>query len=408
MQEALASFGSNFEQAAQQMERQVLQPWQRNMGKLVQGMQQLLVQQQMQHQQRQQQHRQQQHLLAPLASLTLVGRNKNNNSSSSTGGSTSTALVLGDSSGSTNSSSSSSSLTNQAPQPLFELSMAKEDVKARLAPIPVYTVANPKNEFVLVAGENNTQLGFFFFRKEDAEAIIAKIKEENPRLARDSKVLRVTMDNVYEVFTTPRETTGLQGIHFRFMPDMAQVKHALQLYKDAGVPTKNFIGVPVFQAEGLTVTTQDMQYVPLFLTKEDLDVAVSGAYRQRNAAQITAVRDKAAQFEAEYQAVMREAEEASGRDKSVLEAKAGKVKTKLDDALTKVSAIEVAPLPKVEVGSFEEVLMRMTASEGSELAAWSQVMFVAPGLLQQANQGPGGRLLEASAAPAGSASVKKR
>lgn len=58
---------------------------------------------------------------------------------------------------------------------------------------------------------------------------------------------------------------------------------------------------------------------------------------------------QASQFEAEYQAVMREAEEASGRDKSVLEAKAGKVKAKLDDALTKVSAIEVAPLPKVEV-----------------------------------------------------------
>jgi len=56
-----------------------------------------------------------------------------------------------------------------------------------------------------------------------------QIKEENPRLARDSKVLRVTMDNVYEVFTTPRETTGLQGIHFRFMPDMQQVKHALQV-----------------------------------------------------------------------------------------------------------------------------------------------------------------------------------
>lgn len=31
--------------------------------------------------------------------------------------------------------------------------MAREEVKARLAPIPVYTVANPKNEFVLVAGE---------------------------------------------------------------------------------------------------------------------------------------------------------------------------------------------------------------------------------------------------------------
>jgi hypothetical protein len=46
---------------------------------------------------------------------------------------------------------------------------------------------------------------------------------------------------------------------------------------------------------------------------------------------------------------MHEADEASGRDKSVLESKAGKVKAKLDDALTKVSAVEVAPLPKVEV-----------------------------------------------------------
>lgn len=32
----------------------------------------------------------------------------------------------------------------------------------------------------------------------------------------------------------------------------------VQLYKEAGVPSDVFIGVPVFQAEGLTVTTQDM------------------------------------------------------------------------------------------------------------------------------------------------------
>lgn len=37
----------------------------------------------------------------------------------------------------------------------------------------------------------------------------------------------------------------------------AKVRHALDLYKDAGVPGSTFVGVPVFQAEGLTVTTQD-------------------------------------------------------------------------------------------------------------------------------------------------------
>ena len=40
-------------------------------------------------------------------------------------------------------------------------------------------------------------------------------------------------------------------------------------------------------------------------------------------------------------------------------------------------------MPKIEVGSFEEVMMRMTASSGEDLASWSQVMFVAPGLLEK-------------------------
>jgi hypothetical protein len=40
---------------------------------------------------------------------------------------------------------------------------------------------------------------------------------------------------------------------------------------------------------------------------------------------------------------------AAGRDRCLLEAKAGKVKAKLDDALSKASAIEVAPMPKIEV-----------------------------------------------------------
>ncbi|GIL86662.1 hypothetical protein Vretimale_11528 [Volvox reticuliferus] len=275
------------------------------------------------------------------------------------------------------------------PQPVMDLAMAKEEVKARLAPVPVFTVANPKNEFVLVAGENNTQLGFFFFRKEDAEALIEKIREENPRLARDSKILRVTMDNVYEVFTTPREQTGLQGIHFRFMPDMKQVAHALELYKAAGVPTRQFIGVPVFQAEGLTVTTRDMQYVPLFLCKEDLDIAVQSAYAQRNAAQIKLYKDKADKYQADFDQIVNQLDAASGRERSGLESKLAKARAKLEAAREKVESVERAPLPKVEVGSFEEVVMRMTASSGNELAAWSQVMFVAPALLQEASKSSG-------------------
>ena len=38
-------------------------------------------------------------------------------------------------------------------QPVAELAADAEDIKSRLANVPVYTVANKKNEFVLVSGE---------------------------------------------------------------------------------------------------------------------------------------------------------------------------------------------------------------------------------------------------------------
>ena len=39
------------------------------------------------------------------------------------------------------------------PQPIFDLAYNPEEIKARLSGVPVYTVANKQNEFVLVAGE---------------------------------------------------------------------------------------------------------------------------------------------------------------------------------------------------------------------------------------------------------------
>ncbi len=39
------------------------------------------------------------------------------------------------------------------PQPICDLAYNPEEIKARLSGVPVYTVANKQNEFVLVAGE---------------------------------------------------------------------------------------------------------------------------------------------------------------------------------------------------------------------------------------------------------------
>ena len=73
----------------------------------------------------------------------------------------------------------------------------------------------------------------------------------------------------------------------------------MQLYKEAGVPGRTFTGVPVFQAQGLTVKTENSRYTPLFLAKEDLDVAVGAAFSQREAAKEVANKSKASAAEEE-------------------------------------------------------------------------------------------------------------
>jgi hypothetical protein len=212
VQGAVASVSSNVANNWQNLVRHCgrqLHPWQRNLSSFAAGLQQQLVPLQAAQQQRQQRGHQQHYWAPALAvgapfkmlslhmcmgfhtcrsvtvaifsvtrlsckhaimpscaccmyaqSISFSRRPGNSSSSSSQAG--------GSSSSNPSSSSSENSLTAQ---PLFDLGMPKDEVKARLAPIPVYTVANPKNEFVLVAGEVRQSMAGAEYAKQSYCAI---------------------------------------------------------------------------------------------------------------------------------------------------------------------------------------------------------------------------------------------
>ena len=58
---------------------------------------------------------------------------------------------------------------------------------------------------------------------------LLQVKQENPKLGRESSVTQVGMDSVYQFATAPRAETGMQGVIFRFMPDAAQVDAAVKV-----------------------------------------------------------------------------------------------------------------------------------------------------------------------------------
>ena len=71
-----------------------------------------------------------------------------------------------------------------------------------------------------------------------------------------------------------------EGTAFRLLPDAQEVRAAIEVQKKTSknANVDKFIGVPVLQAEGLTIRAGDTRYLPLFLSKKDLDKAVTRAY----------------------------------------------------------------------------------------------------------------------------------
>lgn len=193
------------------------------------------------------------------------------------------------------------------------------------------------------------------------------------------------MDSVYEFAVTPRSESGTEGVIFRFMPDARQVDNALELYRHAGLASTSFAGVPLFQAEGLTVRGENARYTPLFFSKDDLDIALRDAFSARDSEAQADARAKAERARNELQAAHAEAEAAGeGRSKKAAQKKADAAAKRValyEKRLAEATAQKA--LPKVDVGSLEEVIVKMEADDKGE---WGDVLFVPAGAL---SQGPG-------------------
>lgn len=206
----------------------------------------------------------------------------------------------------------------EAPTPLYQLAMSTEQVSRRLDGVPVYTVSNSANEFILISDMNSQKsLGIFCFRQQDAESLLSQVRDREPSLGRGAKVVAVSLDKVYQLST--------EGIAFRFLPDPRQVKNALESNVKSGETRKAFDGVPVFQSDNLILRSNNRRFCPIFFCKEDLDRALSRAFKQQQ---------------------------------------------RVNPAL-KVNS-------DIQVGSFEDVLKRMESNQ--EDTGWGDIVFIPPGI----------------------------
>ena len=59
-----------------------------------------------------------------------------------------------------------------------------------------------------------------------------QIKEDEPKLGKQTRVLKVPINEIYNYAADPKSVTGSEELVFRFMPDAAEVVSALEVSSD--------------------------------------------------------------------------------------------------------------------------------------------------------------------------------
>jgi len=249
-------------------------------------------------------------------------------------------------------------------------------IARRLKDVPVYTVTSNEN-FVLLQEEDTAveseakSMLMLFMSANDArnfkETVVDKQSMLKPIIG------TLFMDKVFKLHMQARPKE-LENVALRLMPDRAQVRHAFSTCEETGRPLTALPGVPIFQAEGLTMRSGDRTMIPLFFGKEELDFALTQAFGKPPVTPAVAYKrqwfsrqkervDEVAKtpFPFLYQKIWKEDDEKAKAHIQKLEKKQAQLN-------------EVKPeRPVVQVGSFEDVLFRMLYEKDP---MWENVMFI--------------------------------
>ncbi|KAL2472204.1 hypothetical protein Adt_40340 [Abeliophyllum distichum] len=156
------------------------------------------------------------------------------------------------------------------------LAMSDEEIVKHFCKVPVYySRFSDDDEVNLMISYKDTMKSFigFFFSKADAMALVDTPSEFGIPYA-DSEPLDVAIDY------------NMANALVKFIPEASEVKNALQVKKKAGLPHKNFSGVPVFESRNMSICQDYLSLTSegcldrkrlVFFKKDDLEKSLAKA-----------------------------------------------------------------------------------------------------------------------------------
>lgn len=158
------------------------------------------------------------------------------------------------------------------------LAIPQEQIIQKLRPVPVFTIANAQGAPLVASpptGQKGRAVAGVFISQKDAQDFLNNLKTKNPDLAKNVKVVPVSLAEVYQLNQTNKGKP--EQLDFAYVPSKQQVDTAVALLKQqGGQQPQQFNGTPLFVARGgkekgyLTIQQDGKSIIPMFFNKEEL------------------------------------------------------------------------------------------------------------------------------------------
>jgi nickel transport protein len=155
------------------------------------------------------------------------------------------------------------------------LALTQEQIMLKLRSVPVFTITNSQGAPLVASpnGQKGNPVAGVFINQQDAQAFLENLKTRNPEVAKNVRVVPVSLAEVYQLNVNNKDKKD--KLDFAFVPSRQQVDTAQTLLKQTGQKDP-FSGTPLFVARGgqdkgyLTIQQGDKSVIPMFFKKEDL------------------------------------------------------------------------------------------------------------------------------------------
>lgn len=161
---------------------------------------------------------------------------------------------------------------------LEAIALPQDQVVKKLQEVPVFTLTNPKGEFVVLSRNNASkpisQVGFFISKQDAQKFLDNRLKKENPQLASTLQVRPLSLADYYKIVQESKKKSD--SIIYTLVPTQEQVASATSMLNQTGKKGEQFNGIPLFVPKfkkdnsylTIPIPKGKERYIPFFFEKE--------------------------------------------------------------------------------------------------------------------------------------------